>query len=229
MKKEAVLFNKLIKLFIVLLTIGVFTISISCDGGSGGDTIYEDPGEIDNNLDPDPVEDENEDEGDFDEIDDSFNEIESDIDESALPPIEGINNYGYDIESFINAINEARKNGSPCAPGGLEEVRWDDNLAKAALNHSLDMAKNDFFSHTGSDGSSFVTRVRNTDFTGFPAGENIAAGYSRTSSVMNGWLNSTGHCNNIMKTTITHVGYAWVYKSGTEWRSYRTMVTGIGR
>lgn len=92
---------------------------------------------------------------------------------------------------------------------------WDDKLAQAALMHCKDMEKNSFFSHTGSDNSSFVERVRRTDFSGFPKGENIARG----SDPFILWKNSEGHYKNMVEPTITHMGYA-------EYNGYHTMVTG---
>ena len=52
-----------------------------------------------------------------------------------------------------------------------------DSAARiAARCHSVDMAENDFFSHTGSDGSNFSQRMRDAGYTGSPRAENIAAG-----------------------------------------------------
>jgi uncharacterized protein YkwD len=135
--------------------------------------------------------------------------------------------YGTDADAFLTEINNYRANGAPCSSGGKSPVAWDQQLADASLGHSADMAINDYFSHTGLDGSTAWDRVRNAGFTGTPLGENIAAGYSSVSSAVQGWINSPGHCANIMNSQVTVMGYGWASKSGSQWETYHTMVTGM--
>jgi uncharacterized protein YkwD len=83
------------------------------------------------------------------------------------------------------------------------------------------MADNGHFDHTGTDGSSFVDRIKATNYDGGPMGENIALGYRTEAAVMDGWINSSGHYKNIMKSSATDVGVARV---GNYW----TQVFGRG-
>jgi uncharacterized protein YkwD len=53
---------------------------------------------------------------------------------------------------------------------GIAGLRPSGLLAAAARNHSDDMAANDFFSHTGSDGSSVARRIVATGYPGGRAG-----------------------------------------------------------
>ncbi|WP_162555597.1 CAP domain-containing protein [Reichenbachiella versicolor] len=136
------------------------------------------------------------------------NEEESTVDESNTES--GIET-NIDNSQILAIINEHREAGVVCNKTSKEAVpalEWDDNLAKAALDHSNDMQKNDYFSHDGLNGSSFSDRVKETDFDGFPVGENIAKGYQSEESVMDGWMNSEGHCKNIMNGNATHIGVA---------------------
>lgn len=71
------------------------------------------------------------------------------------------------------------------------------------------------FSHTRPDGSTCFTVLEGIDYWG--AGENIAIGYRSPEHVMEGWMNSQGHKENILRSHFTHliVGYdedakAWV-------------------
>jgi uncharacterized protein YkwD len=85
------------------------------------------------------------------------------------------------------------------------------------------MAENDFFSHVGSDMSSFTTRCSNAGYSGFAAGENIGAGYSSGSAVVAGWMSSTsGHCEMVMNSSVTEVGLGYAYDSSAYWRRYWT-------
>ena len=80
---------------------------------------------------------------------------------------------------------------------------------------NVQRVKAGIFSHTGSDGSNFVTReVR----AGYPkngaAAENIAWGYRTPKDVVNGWMNSSGHRKNILNCANTAVGVGVAYTSG---------------
>ena len=52
-------------------------------------------------------------------------------------------------------------------------------------------------------------------------GENIAAGATSAEEVMEGWLASPGHCENIMSPRFSEMGIAWVVDpksaSGVYW------------
>jgi uncharacterized protein YkwD len=76
----------------------------------------------------------------------------------------------------------------------------------AAYLHSEDMALNNFFSHTGSDGSSAGQRISLQGYPWSTYGENIAVGYPTVSSVIQGWLGSEGHCRNLMDPDFTEIG-----------------------
>lgn len=63
-------------------------------------------------------------------------------------------------------------------------------------------------SHTGSDGSNAGTRIARAGFDASTWGENVAAGYTSAGSVVNGWMGSTGHRDNILDPSFTHIGVA---------------------
>jgi uncharacterized protein YkwD len=112
-------------------------------------------------------------------------------------------------DAFLAAVNQARSVNqicgatpySPAAP-----VSWSENLAMAAYLHSEDMALNNFFSHTGSDGRSAGQRISRQGYPWRTYGENIAVGYPTVSSVIQGWLGSEGHCRNLMDPDFTEIG-----------------------
>ena len=142
------------------------------------------------------------------------------------PNLTNVDDAGYSTDAVIAEINMYRTNGAPCSAGGLTPLTWNKELSAASLDHSIDMAINNYFSHTGLDGSSPWSRVTNAGFTGTPLGENIAAGYS-VKTVVAGWINSPGHCSNIMNPQANVMGYGWAAKSQTDWGVYHTMITGV--
>jgi uncharacterized protein YkwD len=93
-------------------------------------------------------------------------------------------------------------------------VVWNDQLAKAAYDHSVDMSTQDYFSHTGLDGSSPGQRITAAGYHWTSYGENIAEGYSTEQIVMNAWLSSEDHCKNIMDGGFKDIG---VGRDGNYW------------
>lgn len=88
---------------------------------------------------------------------------------------------------------------------GLSPFTWSDKAATASRNHSVDMMKNNYFSHTSPSGSTPATRMTNAGISWRSVGENIIAGYKDGISANNGWLNSSGHRSN-MFGNFTYLG-----------------------
>jgi len=94
---------------------------------------------------------------------------------------------------------------------GCDPVALNLQLTDAALGHSVDMALNDFFSHTGSDGSTPWERIQATGYQYSWAAENIAAGYATPEAVMAAWMNSDGHRDNILDCNLEEIGVGYYY------------------
>jgi uncharacterized protein YkwD len=103
-------------------------------------------------------------------------------------------------ERVLVMVNQAR------ADYGLAPVEWHDGAAAVALEHSQDMAARNFFDHVNPEGQTPGDRLAegNVELTGW--GENIAAGYLTADAVMEGWMNSPGHRDNILNPMWTHLG-----------------------
>ncbi|MGH8179638.1 MAG: CAP domain-containing protein [Steroidobacteraceae bacterium] len=82
-------------------------------------------------------------------------------------------------------------------------------LTLAARAHSRDMAAHDFFSHTGSDGSSPGERATRAGYRWKQVGENIASGVRTAPEVVAAWLASPPHCANIMTAGFRQLGVAF--------------------
>jgi uncharacterized protein YkwD len=85
------------------------------------------------------------------------------------------------------------------------------------------MVTANFFSHTGSNGSTLAQRVNATGYAWSSLGENIAAGQTSVNSVVDGWIASPGHCANIMNPAFVEMGLACV--PGTSSNPYPTYWT----
>ena len=108
--------------------------------------------------------------------------------------------------AIVAATNVAR------ARAGCAAVRLDANLARAARNHSAWMAQTGTFSHVGSGGSSFATRVRATGYAS-PQSENIAWGYRTGDAVVEAWMKSPGHRANIVNCAAKAQGVGVSYQA----------------
>ena len=116
-----------------------------------------------------------------------------------------------EVNHFSRCVNSYRETGCNC--GGtffpaVNPVVWNDTLELAAEIHSVDMDSNNFFSHTGSDGSSPSQRVSRVNYPWRTVGENIARGQPTERLVVEAWINSPGHCRNIMNGSFEEMGVA---------------------
>lgn len=93
---------------------------------------------------------------------------------------------------------------------GLNQLKFNNRLTKAAERHACDMAANGYFSHTGRNGSSVKTRIDSTGYRACIAAENIAWGQRTPGRVMDTWMQSKGHRANILRGGVKEVGIALV-------------------
>ena len=120
----------------------------------------------------------------------------------------------------LDLVNAARGAGRRCGGKYFAPVApliLDPRLTQAALQHSRDMAEHDAFDHRGRDGSSPATRIERAGFKDHRiVGENIAAGAMTPPEVVQGWLASPAHCENIMDGRFTLLGVAYAENLQTQ-------------
>ncbi|TFJ92494.1 CAP domain-containing protein [Lentibacillus salicampi] len=75
---------------------------------------------------------------------------------------------------------------------------WHDPAQSTALNHSQDMAEQNYFSHTNPEGESPFDRLEADGVQFRMAGENLAAGQPSSIYAHQGLMNSKGHRKNIL-------------------------------
>jgi uncharacterized protein YkwD len=129
-------------------------------------------------------------------------------------------------QEIMNRVNQARASSRMCGStfyNATTTLKWNTNLFNAAAGHSADMAKNNYFSHTSLDGRNAGQRITAAGYKWRAYGENIAAGQSTAEIVVNGWLNSPGHCANIMRSNYTEIGVSCVKGTNARYKTYWTM------
>ena len=116
-------------------------------------------------------------------------------------------------EEVLLLVNEARSQPADCGSEGrfatAGPVVMNPVLRCSARLQSLDMFERHFFGHTNPDGLDPFVRMAAAGFRGAGAGENIAVGQTSPEQVMRSWMESDGHCANVMrpKFTLLGVGY----------------------
>lgn len=93
---------------------------------------------------------------------------------------------------------------------GLSIVASSARADRAAHRAAADMARNGTFSHTGTDGSSAAERLRDAGCSHGLA-ENIAKGkLLSTNNIIQTWMDSPGHRENILRPNMLWMGIAKV-------------------
>jgi uncharacterized protein YkwD len=112
----------------------------------------------------------------------------------------------------LQLVNEVRARGTHCGErsfGPAPPVTLSGTLAGVALGHASDMAAHNYFEHEDLAGHSPADRVRAVGYREKLVGENIAYGPKSAEEVVQGWLDSTGHCENIMDPRFAEMGIAF--------------------
>ena len=99
-----------------------------------------------------------------------------------------------------------------------------EELTLAAQAHAEDMAANQFLGHDGSDNSTPSERARRAGYNGSAVGENVAEGYEDAAGVVAGWIDSDGHCSNLMNGNFSEMGVG--YAESATGREYWAQVFG---
>ncbi len=117
-------------------------------------------------------------------------------------------------EEVVTLVNQRRSQGANCGSkgdfGSASPLTMHPLLRCAARLHSKDMVVREFFDHTNPDNESPWDRIAKTGYGGYQnAGENIAAGSATAAAVVDQWMNSDGHCANIMNPAFNEIGVGY--------------------
>jgi uncharacterized protein YkwD len=123
---------------------------------------------------------------------------------------------------ILTKINEVRSKGCYCGRRWMEPapmLKWNDKLAKSALNHAKDMEKYNFFGHFSHDGKNIGTRIDEVSYQWKNVGENIAEGQTDLNEVILDWVKSRNHCLMLMNPVMRDMGLIkhktfWVHHFG---------------
>lgn len=135
-------------------------------------------------------------------------------------------------QEMLTLVNEARNQARQCGDQSFpaaSPLTWSCKLEAAADMHANDMAKNDYVSHTAPDGAGIEQRANHHGYVWQAVGENIAAGHTSVTAVVNGWLESPSHCSNMMNEAFTEMGMAKADNTDSRYTTFWAQVLGNPR
>jgi uncharacterized protein YkwD len=112
----------------------------------------------------------------------------------------------------LELVNEARSQPRRCGSrsfAAAPPLTLDRTLDSVAYGHAADMAEHNYFEHEDLAGHTPADRVRAVGYRERLVGENIAFGPRTADEVVQGWLDSPGHCENIMDPRFAQMGIAY--------------------
>ena len=113
-------------------------------------------------------------------------------------------------QQVLTLVNQER------SKAGLKPLTMDWELQRVARVKACDMAEKGYFSHTSPTYGSPFDMMKQFGISYRSAGENIAEGQRNPSEVMQAWMNSQGHRENILKNDYTHLGVGYC-QTGNHW------------
>lgn len=135
--------------------------------------------------------------------------------DTSIPSNSGLSQIEAEVVKLVNIERQKE---------GLAPLVADSLLSSVARKKSQDMATNNYFSHTSPTYGSPFDMMKSFGVKYNTAGENIARGQLTAQSVMNGWMNSSGHRANIMNPSFKKIGVG-MYESSNGRKYWTQMFT----
>jgi hypothetical protein len=105
-------------------------------------------------------------------------------------------------EEIIRLTNEER------SKNGLPSLNANATLSAAALQKGADMFAKNYWAHFAPDGTSPWTFFKNAGYSYLYAGENLARDFQSSPEVVQAWINSPTHKDNIVNANYSEIGVA---------------------
>lgn len=124
----------------------------------------------------------------------------------SVPSLSNVLGIATDIstQKLFMLTNEIR------AQQGLTQLQENTQLDEAAKKKASHMFQKDYWSHFAPDGTSPWDFIKQSGYQYEFAGENLAKNFLFSNNVVDAWMNSPTHKENIVRKEYTQVGYAVV-------------------
>jgi len=132
----------------------------------------------------------------------------------------------------LELVNRARAQARMCGNArftAARALRLNPTLIRVSLAHAADMAQHNYLAHEGRDGSGPADRVTRAGYRWRSVGENIAYGRTAPEAVVDDWVKSPQHCENLMAPHYTEMGVAYSVNRASEGGIYWVQLFGAPR
>ncbi len=123
--------------------------------------------------------------------------------------------------NLLSATNSKRSENSKAS------LNLSEKLNQAAQAKANDMAARDYWSHNTPDGQEPWIFFDQVGYSYKKAGENLAYGFSTSSSTVTGWMNSPSHKDNMLDSAFTEVGFGYVNSANYQSSGEETIVVAM--
>lgn len=90
----------------------------------------------------------------------------------------------------------------------LAKLKYNDQLAEAAKNKAADMFAHNYWAHFGPDGTTPWSFILKSGYKYEYAGENLAKNFMFSDGVVDAWMKSPSHRENLLRPEYSDVGFA---------------------
>lgn len=106
------------------------------------------------------------------------------------------------LDQLLQLTNKQRTDN------GLAPVTLNSELANAAAGKAQDMLTKNYWAHFAPDGGTPWGFIHGAGYQYIYAGENLARGFNTADEVVNAWMASPGHRENILSPNYKEIGFA---------------------
>ena len=103
---------------------------------------------------------------------------------------------------LLSLTNKDRKDS------GVVPLKEDQSLSLAASKKADDMFLKNYWSHNAPDGTTPWVFIKDAGYSYVYAGENLARGFNNSKGVVDAWMNSPEHKQNVLSPNFEDVGFA---------------------
>lgn len=120
--------------------------------------------------------------------------------QSKFPSVLGIS-YNITPAELLNETNRIRQQN------GKSQLVLDPKLSQAAANKAQDMLAKNYWAHIAPDGITPWVFIKNSGYEYLYAGENLARGFPNSLDVVNAWMASPSHRDNMLSSNYADIGF----------------------
>lgn len=118
------------------------------------------------------------------------------------PDVLGVSTANISIDQMLSITNQRREEK------GLRPLKLNNDLSKAAAEKAKNMFAHNYWAHVAPDGTTPWYFIKNSGYEYLYAGENLARGFTTAPDVVEAWMNSPSHRENMLSENYDEIGFA---------------------